>query len=809
MIYCDICETADEQGCEDDELRDMCEILEGLDPNLINILKQVGEIDNAEIEIEMMEYFTKQEIVDTRLKVFEAAKEKAARSLRQANAGGIFGPEYICDPESFLLSKMAVDQWELVARRKVHNFAKDTLELLSFALDADALFPAKVVKKLSLNKGSFENVPDAEEVAFAKLSEDIELANGNYSVEIVNSAGSSETHLITVEPAQPDNVTPCVSQPDIIDTSIGSPSNGNTDDVDSVDDSVDEQERDTISTNQTAEDISHNDPLVELIRNFVDMSKRMLEAVSGREQPSQTAEQYHRDYVERITLINRSKMKVFEKWQKSVDDRLDRLEKSTPSNPRVAPRNANDKNATTVDEVARSSVPRQPSTSAPTKVDKTQSARGKASNTGKQGAPNSRGDFGRYDNEPPVDAVSQRRPADDRRVQINVGDKKADGSKNTITRKQFPPRSISETPNPRLAANRVNVGYRKGPNVPPKPDNDNEDGHQSFEDVNPYSPLADELDTAPVEVPKRKSPTFGRGRGRKRNDLPNPGANPRKPIGKQTQDKVRTERVVNTVDTGGADEHAPVRATEVSSSWYDDEDEAADKSLFDAMDHHDNSEWNDNEEDSHHNDDILLDIREPTTSSRDRQADNTKGNERGRKRTSTREAPFFSPQHDTDVGKSAAPLNKKPKFDSKTSHVRKASYSDALEKNQWNKAGGRKKRRSQLGNRRIPELKSAAEVALREIYIQELDCSTCRGSKEFEEMVLDYCRKRGLNAVDACTIPVKNCRTKSGCKLTVQQDDYDTAMGREFWPRGTTLRPWSSKPRNDTSDEGDDQSSSE
>ena len=122
---------------------------------------------------------------------------------------------------------------------------------------------------------------------------------------------------------------------------------------------------------------------------------------------------------------------------------------------------------------------------------------------------------------------------------------------------------------------------------------------------------------------------------------------------------------------------------------------------------------------------------------------------------------------------------------------------------------GKNKRRSKLGNRKIPELKSAAEVALSEIYIHELDCSSCRGSRDFEEMVLEYCKRRKIIAVDACTIPVKNCRTKSGCKLTVQEVDYEKAIRKDFWPQGSRVRPWPPRPKSDTNDDDDDESFSE
>ena len=57
-------------------------------------------------------------------------------------------------PEDGLLSLYAIDQWEIIIRRKKCNFAKDTLELLAYSLANDIPFPAKLVKGQSLNKGS-------------------------------------------------------------------------------------------------------------------------------------------------------------------------------------------------------------------------------------------------------------------------------------------------------------------------------------------------------------------------------------------------------------------------------------------------------------------------------------------------------------------------------------------------------------------------------------------------------------------------------------------------------------------------------
>ena len=785
---------ADDDRCEN-ELPDMCDVLEGLDPNLINILKQVGEIDNAEIELEMMDNFTKQEIIETRLKVFGAAKEKAARSLCQANAGGIFGSDYVCDAESELLSKRAVDQWELVVRRKVHNFAKDALELLTFALDPDALFPAKVVKNLSLNKGSFESAPDAEEAALVKLAEDIEHAKGDYTVEIVTSTGDSETHLITIES---DNLT----QPG--DRGSDSEESESEESGESDEERPDTIESKTISTTLNTCD-KPIDPLVELVSNFVEMSKRMLEAISGKELPSRTAQQFHSEYVERVTLENNSKMKRIEKWQKAVDERLDRLENAAPTHPKLQPQCDNsDRSVPRVVEQDGNVTAKQLNQrdrKAPLKRGRNPPGNGKKLPYAQGGndEPNV--------NDPPVDAVSQRRTENERRPTMKDGKKLPSNEKTGNIRKQFPPRSYHQTPNPRLNAN-VN---KKGNDAGHKANNerkDNEDNqHVSFEDDNPYSPLAEEPETVMIDEPVRKSPTFGRGRGRKRMGVTRPGPIQRNLPPKQTQkEKVVNPRSMSNVERNQRDV-AP--APDVSSSWYDEEDEDADQSLFDAMEHHEDTDGADDARSNsdHDNGNIVTQENEGRMVSHPSTSRDVP--ERGRKRTSTREAPYDSPQLDQRVGRSTAPLNKKPKVDNRVMPERKRSYSGALEHNQWDKATGKNKRRSKLGNKKIPELKSAAEVALREVYVQELDCSTCRGSREFEEMVLNYCRKRGLKAVDACTIPVKNCRTKSGCKLTVQDADFDTAMTRDFWPRGTSVRPWSSKPRSDSNDEYDDESLSE
>ena len=563
-------------------------------------------------------------------------------------------------------------------------------------------------------------------------------------------------HLITVSTDEPR--TESLSEPDNMKETTGERSenteNGGTG----------APEREVISKPSELCDKDINDPLVSLVRNFVDMSRRMLEAISGRSDVPKTAQQFHVEYVERVAQQNANNIRMILKWKSEVDERLDRIEKSCAIPPKsFRPFRRNDD-----DDVS--------------------------SDNG---------------NEPPYNAVSQGRNKGCKTRPNNDNVTKCDDKGNKGARKLFPARAIHETPNPRLAQKGPSAA--KGGRVKPTSEAMNISEH-SFEDANPYGPLSDESIIEQIEqneIIVRKSPSFGRGRGRKKGNMIKPGAATRSAPAKQTKtaERSRPSGPTKPPPRVAVTRPATKPVADVSSSWYDEEEEDAELSMASAVGQADNSEWETGLEDSPTNEPRRM-VRQDIASTDLGQPSIKPGGDKGRKHTSTKEAPVEPQQDASSKGKSTAPLNKKTKVDSSNTQGDKISYAGTLKKNQWDTAKGKNKSRSRLGNKRIPELKSAAEASLMEIYIQELDCSNCRGAVEFEEMVLEYCKRRGLNAVDACTIPVKNSRTKSGCKLTVHEVDYDSAMCRDFWPRGSSVRPWRSRPRNDSNEE-DDRSSSE
>ena len=733
----------------DDELCDIDGFLEGLDPDLINVLRQSGEIDDGDIEVEMLEGFSKEEISNARVKIFECAKQKAARWLRKPNAGGIFGPEYgNTSLECGLLSAQAISQWELVPRRKKCNFAKDTLELLAFSLVYDAPFPAKLVKGLSMNKGTFETLPDNEDAAIEKLSEDIEQAEGRFSVEIVNTTGDTETHIITISPNE-----------EIAATESGE--NAETDRSKELRSTHNEPK----DTEPKSGERKPGDPLFDLVSSFVEMSEKMLRALSSKDQSSKTAYQYRWDYTEKLARDTDEKMKDMIVWQRSIEERMAVLENRDSVRIVDCVRMSDGHDSDSIDER----------------------------------------------NEPPIDAVSQRLDRIENRPSTRSRTTAQNPKVMPVVRKQYPARNIHHTPDPRIV-----LANKKGN---PKPDNrinvnvSGKNDHIPI-DENPYTPLERMSEASATDNSKKKTTTRGRGRGRKQTGQARPGPSGQQPPTRKEQSGVHPgksviispdlEKSEGSLDKSHENDTGNKPSYDITTSWYDDDDELADQSAITTNKADGSSSESSDDDDSDDQSDDKHDGANGGAAARsgNQAAAKNVGREKGRKRTSTREAPMDFLKQLPDKGKSTAPANKKPKLENKYSKGKKITYAEASGKDPWTTSDGKKnKRMTRANSKLVPELKSAAEAALKEVYIQELDCSTCNSKADFERMVLAYCKKRGLYAVDACTIPVKNSRTKSGCKLTVHDSDYDAAMSRDFWPRGSMVRPWTQRPRGDVQED--------
>ena len=99
-----------------EEVLNLDGIEELLNDDMVSILRQYGKTSNEDLITMMVEETDKPTMSETRLKIFNLAKEKVKGCLGKANAGGIFASEHEPGPlEDSPLSRRFIDQWEPVA----------------------------------------------------------------------------------------------------------------------------------------------------------------------------------------------------------------------------------------------------------------------------------------------------------------------------------------------------------------------------------------------------------------------------------------------------------------------------------------------------------------------------------------------------------------------------------------------------------------------------------------------------------------------------------------------------------------------
>ena len=186
-----------------DELScDISQIYGILEPQAEEILIQIGVRPNQEIENDLVESLDRPVLKETREKIFNLAKDKVARCLCLPDGGGIFGDAFTIDPhESIQTAQSFVSQWEPTNRRVDHKFASDTIAFLEFVIGENHLFPEKLVKCATLEKGClFEEKAPANEDNDKSLREELSQVAGPIDVQVVATTPTTETHLITVSP---------------------------------------------------------------------------------------------------------------------------------------------------------------------------------------------------------------------------------------------------------------------------------------------------------------------------------------------------------------------------------------------------------------------------------------------------------------------------------------------------------------------------------------------------------------------------------------------------------------------------------
>ena len=147
------------------------------------------------------------------------------------------------------------------------------------------------------------------------------------------------------------------------------------------------------------------------------------------------------------------------------------------------------------------------------------------------------------------------------------------------------------------------------------------------------------------------------------------------------------------------------------------------------------------------------------------------------------------------VGVSDPGNGKRGKGDSST-------YAKVVTRNGWSTVPKKRKFDSVSPKSAYP-LRGIPTTVNRHVYVQGLRVIDGLGEDDMIDSVRMFCIERNITPVFVRIIPVKFDDTRTGCKLTIREDDYDRVMSEYFWPEDVTVRDWT--PRNkDNNDAGGD-----
>ena len=289
--------------------------VEGLEDDMMTILRQYGESSNEDLINMMVEETNKTVMNETRLKIFNLAKEKVKGCLSKANVGGIFGSEREPGPlEDSPLSRQFIDQWEPVGRRKPQKLASDVLDFLGFYLGHNPLFPTSLVRSTTLDKGSLEGFWKTSSTDQKTLLKDLNESNGQVLVEVVTKGADSETHLVTIAGEVQDGSVhldiPIESLSEVSATKGGDKAEADT--------PVEEEEGDVDVAPAPERELKPR-KLVNMATQ-TDMTGDRFRSVSRLEF------EYHADFIERLCKETQDKVKKIEEWQSGIEKRVAAVE---------------------------------------------------------------------------------------------------------------------------------------------------------------------------------------------------------------------------------------------------------------------------------------------------------------------------------------------------------------------------------------------------------------------------------------------------------------------------------------------------
>ena len=758
----------------DDDPDDISCICGLVDPNIEGILLGYGRDDIKDIENEMVSECEKPILLNTRDKIFNLAKEKIIKCLskQEAGKGGDDATEYVTHGETEV-TKDFIAKWQMITRRAEHKIARDIIELLDFTLGNDVSFPSKLIKETSTNKGSLGDSQETVNLT-QRFNQDMENANEDIEIAVVGKDANTELLSISITAPTKEARTSVSKHADNLATSEADvtnelPANEKGDTYATTDDAIQQQVTESPVQPSTLQ-IPKGYRAVKACK-CADKPRKIVRDMACQTDDSKPVSreefEYQTDYSERRIRSNEQNVKGIIKWKSLVNDRFAKIEK-------VHEREIIELRAmyrTLSVEVASNTQKNRKTVVQPAPqrdVAKTPMIDKRPVETGTRADDNDVGCESVWDI-----TDNQSTPATTSQKKVSAPN----------VRKGVPDRSSREGPS------RAQQG--KGSQRPTQNKNQRQGGNGSNKakpsdkqgayvvDIEMVDESASDVNMTSSSDSEGESPEQKK---RRRNVERAPATSKGGP--KASASRVKQPSLTN-------------RLRAIAESQSDNEVEMAecDSSWAEMVEEPMNVDGNGNDE------------AEPPTKARARVGANggdkksAKPNTDGQARGTKRGGP---PQ--PGGKKKGECLNDNVQGDDTDdgqSHSNDDSYADKVSKYPWKPAKADKKRK-ELASRKKRSLKGVKSVLQRELYIQGLDYEGFPNYTEMEELIHDYCTKRGVPLLFMKIIPTKFDKDQVGCKIAVREIDFETVMDDEFWPEYATVREWVRKPRNGNGPYGHD-----
>ena len=144
--------------------------------------------------------------------------------------------------------------------------------------------------------------------------------------------------------------------------------------------------------------------------------------------------------------------------------------------------------------------------------------------------------------------------------------------------------------------------------------------------------------------------------------------------------------------------------------------------------------------------------------------------------------PSAAPQKHTSNAQGSPP-------DNRVRHASRGSLVKVVGKNGWTTV------MRVPGKSGLKPLQAGNMRPKKDIFVRGLAATIYDSKEEMEEAVREYCEERGVGIFYMRIMPLQPGSDVANCKIGVAEEDADTVMDDDFWPKKVTVREWRFNPK--------------